>query len=107
MDMVVTLKKCYYFKFWIIHVQSFTNIPKSMWKLVFNVFDVIFYLKVLKGKLTKSRWIMVNVKFSKTYSFGTKKLKNKQKLQIIWTYENMVKINHSKVPNYQIGKVFK
>jgi hypothetical protein len=23
--------------------------------------------------------------------FGTKKLKNKQKLQLIWTYENMVK----------------
>jgi len=25
------------------------------------------------------------------YDFGTKKLKNKQKLQFIWTYENMVK----------------
>ncbi len=27
----------------------------------------------------------------KKYAFGTKKLKNKEKLQIIWTYENMVK----------------
>jgi len=27
----------------------------------------------------------------KKYVFGTKKLKNKQKLQLIWTYENMVK----------------
>ncbi len=26
-----------------------------------------------------------------SYGFGTKKLKNKQKLQFIWTYENMVK----------------
>ncbi len=25
------------------------------------------------------------------YAFGTKNLKNKQKLQFIWTYENMVK----------------
>ncbi len=31
---------------------------------------------------------------SKTFQkdvFGIKKLKNKQKLQLIWTYENMVK----------------
>jgi hypothetical protein len=27
----------------------------------------------------------------KKYDFGTKNLKNKQKLQLIWTYENMVK----------------
>jgi hypothetical protein len=26
----------------IIHVQSPTNLPKSMWKLVFNVTNVIF-----------------------------------------------------------------
>jgi len=36
-----------------------------------------------------------------------KKFENKQKLQSIWTYENMVKFNHSKVPNYQMIKVFK
>jgi hypothetical protein len=34
---------------------------------------------------------MTHLKHSKTYAFGTKKLKNKQKLQLIWTYENMVK----------------
>jgi hypothetical protein len=27
----------------------------------------------------------------KKYVFGTKNLKNKQKLQLIWAYENMVK----------------
>jgi hypothetical protein len=27
----------------------------------------------------------------KKYAFGTQKLKNKQKLQLIWTYENVVK----------------
>ncbi len=36
------LFKCYYFNLWIIHVQSLTNLHKSIWKLVFNVVDVIF-----------------------------------------------------------------
>jgi len=36
-------KKCYYFNLWIIHVQSLTNLPKSTWKLVFNVVDVFFH----------------------------------------------------------------
>jgi len=48
-------------------------------------------LKGLKGKCTKSKGIMPHLKLSKTYVFRTKKLKNKQKLQFIWTYENMVK----------------
>jgi len=34
---------------------------------------------------------MPHLKLSKNYAFGTKKLKNKQKLQLMWTYENMVK----------------
>jgi hypothetical protein len=42
MDMVVTFKKCSYSNLWIIHVQSFTNLLKSMWKLLFNVPNVIF-----------------------------------------------------------------
>jgi hypothetical protein len=38
---------CYFFKYfysniWIIHVQLLTNLSKSMWKLVFNVINVIF-----------------------------------------------------------------
>ncbi len=37
-------------------------------------------------------------KASKKYAFGTKKLKNKQKLQLIWTYENMVKCEPFKSP---------
>jgi hypothetical protein len=83
--------KCDYSNIWIIHVQSSINFPKSIWKFVFNVTDVIFNLEVLKGKFTKFVWIMPHVKLSKTYDFGTKKLKNKKKLQLIWTYENMVK----------------
>jgi hypothetical protein len=38
-----------------------------------------FNLEVLKGKLTKLLGIMPHLKLSKTYGFGTKKLKNKQK----------------------------
>jgi hypothetical protein len=30
-------------------------------------------------------------KVFKKYAFGIKKLKNKKKLQFIWTYENVVK----------------
>jgi hypothetical protein len=40
--------KCYYFDLWIIHVQSLINLPKSMWKVVCNVINVILKLKVLK-----------------------------------------------------------
>jgi hypothetical protein len=50
-----------------------------------------FNLEILKGKPTKSIEIMPHLKLSKTYVFGTKKLKNKQKLQLVWSYENMVK----------------
>jgi hypothetical protein len=61
---------------WIIHVQSPTNLSKSMWKLICNVVDVIFLnLEILKRKPTKSIWITTHVKFSKTYAFGTNKLK--------------------------------
>jgi hypothetical protein len=47
-------------------------------------------LGFLKGKPKKSIKIMPSLKLSK-YVFGTISLKNKQKLQLIWTYENMVK----------------
>jgi hypothetical protein len=52
---------------------------------------LFFNLEVLKGKPTKSTGIMPHLKLSKTCVFGTKKLKRKQKLRLIWTYENMVK----------------
>jgi hypothetical protein len=90
--------KYYYSNIWIIHVQSPTNIPKSMWKLIFNVTNVIFIFGSPKRKTTKSRWIMTHVELSKTYVFGTKKLKTKQKLQFIWTYDNMIKFELFKSP---------
>jgi hypothetical protein len=62
-----------------------------MQKFVFNVVDVIFKFGSLKRKPIKFKRIMAHLKLSKTHFFGPKKLKNKQKLQFIWTYENMVK----------------
>jgi len=76
---------------WIIHVQSPTNLPKCMWKLVFNVVEVIFWFGNLKEKPIKPKGIMSHLKFSKKNAFGKSFLKNKIKLQLIWIYENMVK----------------
>jgi hypothetical protein len=52
-----------------------------------------FNLDVLKGKPTKSIGIMPHLKLSKSMFLGQRNfLKNKkQKLQLIWIYENMVK----------------
>jgi hypothetical protein len=51
-------------------VQSPTNLFKSMWKLVFNVINVILNLKVLKGKSIKYKWIMPYLKISKNMLLG-------------------------------------
>ncbi len=93
-------KKCYYSNFWIIHVQSPTNLPKSMRKLVFNVADVIFWFENFKGKPTKSIGIMPHLKLSKNMFLGQKNWKinkncNSYGLMKIWS-----NFNHSKVPNY-------
>jgi hypothetical protein len=48
-----------------------------------------FNLEVLKGKPTKSIKIMPHLKLSKTY-FLEKNIE-KKKMQLIWTYKNMVK----------------
>ncbi len=80
---------CYFKKYelsnmWIIHIQSPTNLPKCMWKLVFNVVDVIFWFGSLKRKTHK---VQRNNAPSKTF----KNILLGQKLQLIRTYENMVK----------------
>jgi hypothetical protein len=62
-----------------------------MWKLIFNVVDVILKFGSPKRKTQKVQGNNAPSKHFKKYAFGTKKLKNKQKLQFIWTYENMVK----------------
>jgi hypothetical protein len=54
-----------------------------MWKLIFNVIDVIFQLGNLKRKAHKVLKNNAPSKTFKKYVFGTKKLKDKQKLQLI------------------------
>ncbi len=59
------------------HLQTFPNLCENLylrWLMSF------FNLEVLKRKPTKSVGIMPHLKLSKTYAFGTNKLKNKQKL---------------------------
>jgi hypothetical protein len=60
-------------------------------KTLFNVVNVILKFKSHEGEPKKFLEIMLNRKLSIIYAFGTKKLKNKQKLQLVSTYENMVK----------------
>jgi hypothetical protein len=52
---------------------------------------LLFDLEVLREKHIKSKGIMPHLKLSKNMFLGPKKLKKKQKLQLIWTYRNMVK----------------
>jgi hypothetical protein len=63
------------------HLQTFPNLCEN-WYLMYLM--SFFNLEVLKEKPIKSKGIMPHLKLSKN-------LKNKQKLQFIWTYENMVK----------------
>jgi hypothetical protein len=58
-----------------------------MWKLVFNAIDVIFKFESLKRK--NPCYVQKNNAPSKIFNFFF--FWNKQKLQLIWTYENMVK----------------
>ncbi len=62
-----------------------------MWKLVFNLTNAIFKFESPKRKTHKVQKNNATFKIFKYNFFGTKKLKKKQKLQLIWTYENMVK----------------
>jgi hypothetical protein len=67
-------KNYYYSNIWITHVQSPTNLPNSMWKLVFNIVNVILKFKSLKRKTHKVQRNKAPFKTLKKYAFGTKKL---------------------------------
>ncbi len=85
-------KKYEYSNMWIIHVQSSTNLPKCMWKLVFNVADVIFWFGSFKRKTLKVQ--RNNAKTFKNICFWDKNC-NSHELMKIWS-----NFNHSKVLNY-------
>jgi hypothetical protein len=69
--------------------------------------DVIFQFESSKKKPTKFLKIMPHLKVSKTYVFGTKKLKGKKNCNSYGLMKIWSNFNHSKVLNYQIVKVFK
>ncbi len=91
MNMVVHLKNVIIYNLWIVHVQSPITFPNLCEKLVFNVVCVIFKFESPKKKTHKIQKSNAPSKTFKKDTFGTKRLKNKQKLQLIWTYENKVK----------------
>jgi hypothetical protein len=56
------------------HVQSPTNLPKFMWKLVFNIVDVILKIGSLKRKTNKVHKNNVPFKTFKNVYFCDKKI---------------------------------
>ncbi len=69
-----------------------------MWIFLFNVINVILKFGSPKRKTHKVHKNDAPSKTFKEYDFGTKNWKNKQKLQFIWTYENMIKFQPFKSP---------
>jgi len=68
-------------------LQTFPNLCENLYLKLMSFLN----LEVLKGKPTKSIKIMPCLKLSKTY-FWEKNIENLIiKLQLTWTYENMVK----------------
>ncbi len=83
--------KCHYCNLWLINVQSLKNphISTSTFTLIES--NVIFQFGSPKKTTHKVHMNNAPSKTFKKYAFGTNKLKNKQKLQLIGTYEeNMV-----------------
>jgi hypothetical protein len=100
MKSVVSFKSATILIFWIIHVQSLTNFPKSMWKLIFNVVDVILKFESHKRKTQKVQRNSAPSKTLKKMLLGQRNWKinkncNSYGLMKIWS-----NFNHSKVPNY-------
>ncbi len=75
------------------NTSSITYTPSQIYvKTGIEVGDVIFWFGSPKRKTHKVQRNNAPFKKKSLKKFGTKKLKNKQKLQLIWIYENMVKI---------------
>jgi hypothetical protein len=69
-----------------------------MWKVIFNVLDVIFKFGNPKRKTNKVYMNNDPCKALKKYAFGTKKLKKKMKIAThmdLWKYGQILKIQKS------------
>ncbi len=81
-----------------IHVQSPTFLPKSMWKLVFNVIDVIFKFGNLKRKTHKVHRNNVPSKTFKCICFWDKEIEKQTKIvshMDLWKYGQILTIQRS------------
>jgi hypothetical protein len=94
------LFKCYYFNFWIINVQSLIKLPKSMWKLVFNVVDIIFKFGDPRKKTHKVQRNNAPSKNFKKYACGLNIWKTNKNCNLYGLMKIWSNFNHSKVPNY-------
>jgi hypothetical protein len=99
MDMVVIFKY-YYSNIWIIHIQSLTNLPKSLWKIVFNVANVIFNFGNHKRKTPKVHKNNAPSKIFKKKCFCDKKIEKQTKIAThmdLWKYGQILTIQKSLV----------
>jgi hypothetical protein len=87
--------KYFYFNLWIIYVQWPTNLPKSMWKLVFKVVDVILKFGSPKKKPHKVQRNNGPSNIFKNTCFWTKKIEKQTKITIhmdLWKYGQILTI---------------
>ncbi len=90
----------YYFNLWIIHVQSPTNLPKTMWKLEFNVVDVILNFGNFKKKTHKVQRNNAPSKTFKKMLLGQRNWKINKNCNAYGLLKIESNFNNSKVPNY-------
>jgi hypothetical protein len=92
--MVVILKNIVIVIFEYYMFKSPANYPKSMWKLVFNVVDVILKFQNLKRKTYKAHKNNAPFKTFKKYDFG-KKIEKQTKITThmdLWKYGQILTI---------------
>ncbi len=81
-----------------IHVQSLTNLPKSMWKLVFNVVNVIFWFWSSREKTHKVQRNNASFKTFKNICFWDKNFEKQTKIVThmdLWKYGQILTIQKS------------
>jgi hypothetical protein len=88
--------KYYYSNLWIINVQSPINLPKSMWKLVFNVANVIFGFENPERKTHKVFKILPYLKLSKNMFLQQKNWKTNNNCNSYGLMKIWLNFNYSK-----------
>jgi len=93
-------KNYYYFNIWIIYIQSPTKFPKFMWKLVFNVVDVILKFGSCKRITHKVHKKQCPIQNFQNHIFWDKKIEKETKIAThmdLWKYCQILTIQKSLV----------